>query len=87
MKTMLFCLCVCLFEFCLFFNGNFVWKRFPGGSDSKESTCNAEDLGLNPGQDRCPGEENGYPLSILGWKVPWTEEPRGLQSIGSQSRT
>ena len=49
MKTMLFCLCVCLFEFCLFFNGNFVWKRFPGGSDSKESTCNAEDLGLNPG--------------------------------------
>ena len=25
--------------------------------------------------------------SILPWKIPWTEEPGGLQSIGSQSRT
>ena len=25
--------------------------------------------------------------SILAWRIPWTEEPRGLQSIGSQSRT
>ena len=25
--------------------------------------------------------------SILAWKVPWTEDPGGLQSIGSQSRT
>ena len=25
--------------------------------------------------------------SILAWKIPWTEEPDGLQSIGSQSRT
>ena len=23
--------------------------------------------------------------SILAWKIPWTEEPGGLQSIGSQS--
>ena len=22
--------------------------------------------------------------SILAWKIPWTEEPRGLQSMGSQ---
>ena len=22
--------------------------------------------------------------SILAWKIPWTEEPRGLQSVGSQ---
>ena len=26
-------------------------------------------------------------LSVLGWKFPWTEEPGGLQSMGSQSRT
>ena len=25
--------------------------------------------------------------SILAWRTPWTEEPRGLQSLGSQSRT
>ena len=25
--------------------------------------------------------------SILAWKIPWTEEPGGLQSSGSQSRT
>ena len=25
--------------------------------------------------------------SILGWEIPWTEEPGGLQSLGSQSQT
>ena len=25
--------------------------------------------------------------SILAWKIPWTEEPGGLQSMGSQSDT
>ena len=25
--------------------------------------------------------------SILAWEIPWTEEPGGLQSMGSQSRT
>ena len=29
---------------------------FPGGSDGKESDCNARDLGLVPGLGRCPGE-------------------------------
>ena len=24
--------------------------------------------------------------SHLGWEIPWTEEPGGLQSVGSQSR-
>ena len=31
-------------------------------SDSKESACNAGDLGLIPGLGRCPGEEKGTPL-------------------------
>ena len=35
---------------------------FPGGSDSKESACNAGDLGLILGSGRCPGEGNGNPL-------------------------
>ena len=35
---------------------------FPGGLDSKESACNAEDPGSIPGSGRFPGEGNGYPL-------------------------
>ena len=105
---------------------------FPGGSDSKESACNAGDLGLIPGSRRSPAERNGTPLqysclenphrqrslvgyrsqshkesdttewlrfslfytnesekamaphsSTLAWKIPWTEKPGRLQSMGS----
>ena len=40
----------------------------PGGSDGKESACNAGDPGLIPGFRRSPGEGNGNPLqySCLG---------------------
>ena len=34
---------------------------FPGGSDGKESACNARDLGSIPGSVRSLGEQNGYP--------------------------
>ena len=34
----------------------------PGGSDGKESACNAGDLGSIPGRGRSPGEGNGNPL-------------------------
>ena len=36
------------------------------GSASKESTCNAGDLGSIPGLGRSPGEEKGYPLQYPG---------------------
>ena len=56
---------------------------FPDGSDSKESTCNARDLGSIPGLGRSPG--GGQPTSIfLPGESPLTEEPGGLQSMGSQ---
>ena len=55
---------------------------FPGGSDGKESTYNAGDRGSIPGSGRSPGEGNGNPLQ--GWKIPWTEEPSGLQYMGLQ---
>ena len=29
------------------------------------------------------GEGSGTPLQSLAWKIPWTEEPGGLQSMGS----
>ena len=35
---------------------------FPGGSDDKESACNAGDSGLIPGSGRSPREESGNPL-------------------------
>ena len=35
---------------------------FPGGSDSKESACNAGDPGSIPGSGRSPGEGHGNPL-------------------------
>ena len=35
---------------------------FPGGSNGKESVCNAGDQGSIPGSVRSPGEENGNPL-------------------------
>ena len=35
---------------------------FPGGSDSKESACNAGDLGWIPESSRSPGEGNGHPV-------------------------
>ena len=35
---------------------------FPGGSDGKESACNAGDPGSIPGLGRSPGEGNGNPL-------------------------
>ena len=39
-----------------------MYLGLPGGSDGKESTCNAGKLGLIPGLGRSPGEGNGYPL-------------------------
>ena len=35
---------------------------YPGDSDSKQSVCNAGDLGSIPGSGRSPGEGNGNPL-------------------------
>ena len=39
---------------------------FPGGSDNKESTCNAGDLGSIPGLEDSPGEGKSYPLQYSG---------------------
>ena len=38
---------------------------FSGGSDGKESACNAGDPGSVPGSGRSPGERNGYPLQYF----------------------
>ena len=55
-------------------------QGFPGGSDGKESTCNAGDLGREDPLEK----EMATHSSTLALKIPWTEEPGGLQSMGSQ---
>ena len=57
---------------------------FPGGSDSKESSCDAGDPGSILGQENPLEKGMATQCSILAWRIPWTEEPGGLQSTGSQ---
>ena len=62
----------------------FVYEGFPGGSDSKESACNAETwVWSQDWEDRL---EEGMTThsSILAWRIPWTKESGRLQSMGSQ---
>ena len=61
-----------------------MWLGFPGGSEVKASVCNAGDLGSIPGLGRSPEEGNGNHSNILARRIPWMEEPGGLQSTGSQ---
>ena len=42
-----------------------IWG-FPSGTDGKECTCNAGDLGSIPGLGRSPGDGNGYLLQYSG---------------------
>jgi len=42
------------------------------------------DAGSIPGFGRSPEEGNGN-SSILAWRIPWTENPGGLQFIGKES--
>ena len=56
----------------------------------KNRPANAGDLrdvGSIPGSGRSPKGGRGTHLSILACRIPWTEEPGGLQSMGSQSLT
>ena len=57
---------------------------FPGGSEGKASACDAGDPGSIPGSEDPPEKEMATHSSILAWRIPWTEEPGGLQSTGSQ---
>ena len=57
---------------------------FPGGSEVKNPPANAGDMGLIPGFERSLEKEMATQSSILAWEISWTEEPSGLQSMGSQ---
>lgn len=57
---------------------------FLSGSDGKESTCSEETQVGSLGQGDPQEKEMTTHSSILAWKTPWTEEPGGPQSMGSQ---
>ena len=56
-----------------------VIKNLPASAED------AGDAGLTPGSGRSLEKEMATHSSILAWKIPWTEERGGLQSMGSQS--
>ena len=60
---------------------------FPGGSDGKESAYNAGVRVRRLDWENPLEKKMATHSSILAWRIPWTEEPRGLQSTGLQSQT
>jgi len=59
-------------------------RGFPGGSDGKESACDAGDPGFILSWEDPLEKGMVTHCSILAWRIPWTEEPGGPQSMGSQ---
>ena len=57
-----------------------VFLGFPGGSDRKESACNAGDLGSIPRLGRCPGGGHGNPL-----QYSYLENLHGQRSLADYS--
>ena len=60
---------------------NSIYRKttLPGSSNGKEYACIVGDPRSIPGLSRSPGEGNAAHSSILAWRIPWTEEPGGLQ--------
>ena len=59
-------------------------EGFPGDSEGKESAYNAGRPRFNPWVEDSPEKEMATHASILVWRLPSTQEPGRLQSIGSQ---
>ena len=57
----------------------------PGDSVVKNFPANAGDVGSIPASEDPLEKEMETHSSTLAWGIPWTEEPRGLQSMGSQT--
>ena len=57
----------------------------PGSSVVKKSACQCRRRGFNPWVRKTPLEKGmATHSSILAWRTAWTEDPGGLQSMGSQ---
>ena len=49
-----------------------------------QETADARDVVQSLGREDPLEEDMAAHSSILAWRIPWTEEPGGLQSMGSQ---
>ena len=61
------------------------YSAFPGGARGEEPTCQCRRLkrcGFDHWVGNIPFRRKGIPLSILAWRISWTEETGGLTSIG-----
>ena len=56
-------------------------QGLPRWLTGKESACGCK-CGFDPQARKIPGGGQGNPSSILAWKIPCTEKPDGLQSMG-----
>ena len=64
-------------------------RGFPAGIRGKQLACNAGDAtceGSIPGWGDPPEAGMAAHSSALAWRIPWTEEPGGLQSMGSRQK-
>ena len=52
--------------------------------NSSANTGNIRDVGSSLGGEDPLEEKTATPSSILAWRIHWTEEPGGLQPLGSQ---
>ena len=58
---------------------------FSDSLDGQEAVCNAGDPASISGLGKSPGESGGNPLQYsFAWRIPWTEKPGGLQSMGAR---
>ena len=84
------CVCACMHTYMVYLHSYQQYiptNSFLGGASGKEPTCNAGDIrevGLTLGLGRSPAEEMTTHSSILAWRISWTEECDGLQSMGLQ---
>ena len=69
-----------LANFSFYYNFVVSYMGLPGGSDSKESSCSAGDLGVIPGLGRSPGRGHGNPL-----QYSCLENPHGHRSLAGYS--
>ena len=68
---------------------NFIYLEkwgFPGGAVVNNLPTNSggvRDVGSNPWVGKIPWRRKWQPTPVF-WRIPWTEEPGGLQCTGSQ---
>ena len=61
-----------------------IWSGLPGGASAKNPPVPAGDAGSSLGLEDPLEEGTATCSSVLVCRIPWTEEPGGLQSVGSQ---